>query len=117
MAETPDAEPKRFPVFTVLATLATLFLFVALMVVAYQSPGYLNEPAPTAEPKLDPATKLAEVRTKNRAILDGDPSTGTKMSVKAATSELLGKLKSPKDSLPFPIPEPAQPPAPEPKKK
>ena len=117
MAETPDPRPKRFPVFTVIATLATLFLFVALMGVAYQSPGYLNEPAPAAEPTIDPAAKLAEVRVKNRAILDGDPITGTKMSVKAATTELLGKLKSPKDTLPFPIPEPAQPPAPEPKKK
>lgn len=117
MAETPDAEPKRFPIVTVLATLATLFLFVALMVVAYQSPGYLNEPAPPPEPRPDPATKLADVRSKNRAILDGDRSTGTKMSVKKAGAELIGQLKSSKDTMPFPVPEPEQPPAPEPKKK
>jgi hypothetical protein len=112
-----DTEPKGFPFLTVLATVATLFLFVALMLVAYQSPNYLNEAAPPAEPKPDPSAKLAEVRSKNQAFLDGNPATGTKLSVKAATEELLGKLKTPKDTLPFPMPEPAQPPAPEPKKK
>jgi hypothetical protein len=114
----PLPEPRGFPVITVLATLATLFLFVALMVVAYRSPNYLTEPVRTdADPKADPATKLAEIRAKNQAILDGNPTTGTRMSVRAATAELLGKLKSEKDTLPFPMPEPAQPPAPEPKKK
>jgi hypothetical protein len=113
----PDAEARGFPFITVLATLATLFLFVTLMVVAYRSPNYLTEPAkPEAEPRADPAMKLAEIQAKNRAILDGNPATGTKMSVRAATAELLGKLKSEKDTLPFPMPEPAQPP-PEPKKK
>ena len=103
---------------TVLATFVTLFLFVALMVVAYRSPSYLAEPTPPdAEPTLDPATKLNDVRTRNRAILDGNPATGTRMSMKAATAELLGKLKTEKDTIPFPMPEPAQPPAPEPKKK
>jgi hypothetical protein len=114
---TSEPEARRFPLFTVLATLATLFLFVALMMVAYKSPGYLNEAAQPAEPKPDPAAKLAEVRAKNQAILDGNPATGTKMSVQHATAELLGKLKSDKDTLPFPMPEPAPPPAPEPKKK
>jgi hypothetical protein len=114
----PKPEPKAFPFITVLATFATLFLFVALMVIAYKSPSYLADPAkPDAEPKPDPAAKLAEIQAKNRAILDGNPATGTKMSVRAATAELLGKLKSDKDTLPFPMPEPAQPPAPEPKKK
>ena len=118
MTETREAEPRRFPVFTVLATVATLFLFVALMLVAYRSPNYLGEyPPPSTEPSSDPAAKLAEVRSKNQAILDGNPSTGTKMSVKKATGELLGKFKSETDTLPFPIPEPAEPPAPEPKKK
>jgi hypothetical protein len=118
LAETRDAEPRGFPFVTVLATLATLFLFVGLMVIAYRSPNYLAEPVkPEGEPKTDPATKLAEVRAKNQAILDGDPATGTKLSVRHATTELLGKLKSEKDTLPFPMPEPVQPPAPEPKKK
>jgi hypothetical protein len=117
MPETPEVEPKGFPFVTVLATLATLFLFVALVAIAYNSPNYLSEPKPAGEPKADPATKLGEIRSKNQAILDGNPATGTKMSVNAATAELLGKLRSEKDTMPFPIPEPAQPPAPEPKKK
>jgi hypothetical protein len=123
MTETPSPnaplpEPRSFPFVTVLATFTTLFLFVALMVVAYKSPNYLSESAqPDAEHKADPATKLKDIRSKNQAILDGNPTTGTKMSVRAATAELLGKLKSEKDTLPFPMPEPAQPPAPEPKKK
>ena len=117
MTGTRNTEPKGFPFLTVLATVATLFLFVALMLVAYQSPNYLNEAAPPAEPKPDPAAQLSEVRSKNQAILEGNPTTGTKMSMKAAAVELLGKLKSQKDTLPFPMPELAQPPAPEPKKK
>jgi len=114
----PDTEPRGFPVVTALATLATLFLFVSLMIIAYKSPSYLADPAkPEAEPRADPATKLAEIQAKNRAILDGNPTTGTKMSVQAATAELLGKLMSEKDTMPFPISEPPPPPAPEPKKK
>jgi hypothetical protein len=109
---------KGFPFVTVIATFATLFLFVALMVVAYRSPDYFGEPEkPPAEPKADPAQKLADVKARNRAILDGDPTTGTKMSVKTAAAELLGQLKGEKDTLPFPTPEPAEPAAPEPKKK
>ena len=114
---TNEPGPKNRYV-TVLATLATLFLFVALMVIAYRSPNYLSDPTRIeSEPKADPATKLGDVRAKNQAILEGNPTTGTKMSVRVATAELLGKLKSEKDTLPFPMPEPAQPPAPDPKKK
>jgi hypothetical protein len=113
----PDVQPKGFPFVTVLATFATLFLFVVLIAIAYNSPNYLSDTKPAGEPKADPATKLGEVRAKNQAILDGNPTTGTKMSVRAATAELLSKLKSEKDTLPFPMPEPAQPPASEPKKK
>src|SRR5262245_49355058 len=110
----PDVELRGFSFITVLATLATLFLFVALIAIAYNSPNYLSESKPVGgEPKVDPATKLAEVRAKNQAILDGNPNSGTKMSVRAATAELLGKLKSEKDTLPFPMPEPAQPVEPE----
>src|SRR5882724_4717716 len=113
-----EPEPKGFPYITVLATLATLFLFVALIAIAYNSPNYLSDTKPAGEPKADPATKLAEIRSKNQAILDGNPTTDTKMSVNAATAELLGKLKGAKDTLPFPMPEPPQPPpVPEPKKK
>ena len=112
---TPEPEAKGFPFVTVLATLTTLFLFVALVAIAYNSPNYLSDTKPAGEPKVDPATKLAEIKSKNQAILDGNPTTGTKMSVNAATAELLGKLKNAKDTLPFPMAEPAQPP--EPKKK
>ena len=114
MAERSDVEAKGFPFVTVLATLATLFLFVVLVAIAYNSPNYLSDTKPS-EPKADPATKLNEVRSKNQAILDGNSNSGAKMSVGAATAELLGKLKSSKDTLPFPTPEPVQPP--EPKKK
>jgi hypothetical protein len=113
----PNTEPeaKGFPYLTVIATLATLFLFLGLMVIAYNSPNYLSDTKP-AEPKADPAAKLSEVKAKNQAILDGNPSAGAKMSVGEATAKLLSTLKSEKDTLPFPTPEPA-PPAPEPKKK
>lgn len=109
-----DTKPKPFPFITVLATLVTLFAFLGLMVLAYNSPNYLGETK--VEPKVDPAAKLDEVRARNQAALDGNSGSGAKMSVSAATSELLGKLKSEKDTLPFPKPEPPAQPVPEPKK-
>lgn len=109
--DTPTApEARGFPVLTVAASLATLFVFLGLVVLAYNSPNYLGEAK--TEPKADPAAKLAEVRAKNQALLDGN---GAKASVAAATAELLGKLKTEKDRLPFPAPEPVAPPA-DPKK-
>lgn len=117
-SSTNDAEAARgFPYLTAIATLATLFLFLGLMIVAYRSPNYLGDPTLSAEPKADPAAKLAEVRARNEAIVEGNPGTGTKMSVADATAKLLGSLRSEKDALPFPMPEPPAPPAPEPKKK
>ncbi len=109
-----NQEPPGFPFITVGATLATLFAFLALMLLAYNSPNYLDEKKDETEPKPDAATRLSEVRAKNQAILDGN---GAKMSVGVATAELLGKLKSEKDHLPFPMPEPPAPPPVEPKKK
>lgn len=111
-----EPEAKGFPYLTVIATLAMLFLFVGLVVIAYNSPNYLSD-TKSAEPKADPAVKLSEVRAKNQAILDGNPSAGAKMSVGEATAKLLSTLKSEKDALPFPMPEPPALPAPEPKKK
>src|ERR1051325_4898351 len=111
---TNDARPpeaKGFPFLTVGASLATFFAFLGLTLLAYHSPNYLSETP--AEPKPDPAVKLGEVKAKNQALLDGN---GAKMSVAAATAELLGKLHSEKDRLPFPAPEPPPPPAVEPKK-
>ena len=106
------SETKNFPFITALLALATLFVFVGLMVVAYRSPNYLDEKKETAEPKADPAAKLAEIRAKNEAALNG---AGAKMPAAAATAELLDRAK--KDGkLPFPVAPPPQPGVPEPKK-
>ena len=110
-----DAEQRPFPFVTAIATLVTLFAFLGLAVLAYRSPNYLGETK--IEPKADPALKLEDVREKNRAVLDGKPGSGAKMSVSEATSKLLGTLKSEKDTMPFPTPEPPMAPAPEPKTK
>lgn len=110
----PAPQAKGFPYLTVLAALATLFAFLGLTVLAYNSPNYLTETKD--EPKTDPAVKLNEVKSKNEAILAGSPGAATKMPVSAATADLLGKLKSEKDRLPFPAPEPPQPPPADPKK-
>jgi len=98
--EKPDH--KAFPFLTVAASFLTFFAFLALVLVAYHSPNYLNERE--TEQKTDPAVKLNEVKAKNEAAIAG---AGGKMSVVAATAELLGKLKNEKDRLPFPTPEPA----------
>jgi hypothetical protein len=97
-----DPKPKGFPFVTVIATLITLFAFLGLTVLAYRSPNYLGETK--TEPKIDPATRLEDVREKNQAVLDG--KSGGKISVSEATDRLLLKLKSEKDKLPFPTPEP-----------
>jgi hypothetical protein len=112
---TPDGQApeqaRGFPFFTAAVTLAILFVFVGLTVIAYQSPNYLDEKKDAAEPKADPATRLAEIRAKNQAVLDGN---GAKMSAATATAELLDRAK--KDGkLPFPVEMPAQPTA-DPKK-
>ncbi len=116
---TPDPlpaapEPGGFPFVTVALSFATFFVFVGLLALAYNSPNYLTETKP--EPRADPAVKLEELRAKNQAILDGSPGSGAKMSVGAATAELLGKLKTEKDRLPFPVAEPVLP-APKPAEK
>lgn len=107
-----EPEPRGFPFITAIATLLTLFAFLGLMVLAYNSPNYLGETR--SEPKMDPAVKLEEARARNQAVLEGKPGSGSAMSVPEATSRLLGSLKSQKDALPFPTPQP--PPPPEPKK-
>ncbi len=103
---------RGFPFVTVVVTVATLFVFLGLMVLAYKSPNYLDETK--VEPKVDPETRLKELKARNDAVLAGS---GAQMSVPAATAELLGKLKSEKDALPFPAPEPPSAPAVDPKKK
>jgi hypothetical protein len=99
----------------VLATFAALFAFLGLAVLAYRSPNYLDDTKvlpkaePTDEQRPDPATRLNELRAKNQAVLDGKPGTGTKMSAAEAADKLLATLKSEKDHLPFPTPEPPPP--------
>ncbi|MBA4186908.1 MAG: hypothetical protein C0467_02705 [Planctomycetaceae bacterium] len=110
---TTEPEPRGFPFLTVAVTLATLFAFLGLMVLAYKSPNYLDETT-KAEPKVDPEVRLKELKARNDAVLAGS---GAKMPVPKAMDELLPKLKSEKDTLPFPAPEPPAPPATEPKKK
>lgn len=108
----PAQEPQGFPVATALASLVGLFLFLGLVLVAYYSPNYLGGAA--AEPKADPAAKLADVRAKNQAVFDGaDPA--VKMSADRATAELLAgidKAKTDKNKvgrLPFPAEPKAAP--------
>lgn len=115
MTTETEPETRGFPFITVIATLLTLFAFLGLMILAYNSPNYLGETK--VEPKIDPAAKLNDVRARNQAVLDGNPGSGGKMSASEATSRLLTTLKSEKDTLPFPMPEPPVPPAPEPKTK
>lgn len=113
MSTEPAAnEPKGFPFVTVGASLGVLFAFLALTVVAYRSPNYLDpapDPAKVAEPTLDAASKLSDVRARNENALNG---VGAKMPVREAHGKLLGTLKGPTDALPFPTPEaPVAPPA------
>lgn len=99
-----SAEPERrgFPFITALAAVATLFVFLGLMVLAYRSPNYLDDTK--TEPKADPAAKLDEVKARNEAALKG---VGAKMSLDEAHGKLSSGLKGPNDKLPFPIPEPS----------
>jgi hypothetical protein len=101
-----EAEDPGFPFVTAGITLATLFVFLVLTIVAYRQATPLDEPKDVGEPKPDPATKLTEIRAKNQAALEGS---GAKMSAAAATAELLDRVK--KDGkLPFPVPAPPAPP-------
>ncbi|QJW94527.1 hypothetical protein [Frigoriglobus tundricola] len=116
-ANAPD-QPQGFPFVTVAATLATLFVFLGLVVIAYRSPNGLDVPkadAPDAkgEPAVSAGAKLDEVRARNEAALNG---VGAKMSQREARDALVSKLKGPSATLPFPTPEPVAP-APAPPKK
>jgi hypothetical protein len=104
----PLAGAPRFPFLTAAAALAVLFLFVGLVVWLYGRPNPLGDPK--TEPGADPAERLRELRAKNQDVLDGKG--GAKMSVSAATAELLKTLNGPKDVLPFPVPDTTAPPGP-----
>lgn len=106
MPDDPIEPPDRFPFATAIATLVGLFLFVGLVLFAYFSPNYLGEPQ--IEPQVDPATKLQDVKARNRAALDGtDPA--TKMSVDRAAAEIVSHADRTKNDqhkfgkLPFPV--------------
>jgi hypothetical protein len=102
--KTVPGPPPGFPFATVLATLATFFLFVGLVAVAYNSPHYLG--ATKDEPKADPSAKLAEVRAKNQAALDGnDPKMKTPLP--KAMAEIVTIAEKDK-SLPFPLEKKAE---------
>ncbi|MBX9578688.1 MAG: hypothetical protein K2X87_00120 [Gemmataceae bacterium] len=107
----PTQEPRGFPFVTALVALAGLFVFAGLVLVAYYSPHYFDAPA---EPKADPAAKLADVRAKNQAVLDGTDPTA-KLSVGRATAEVLTFAEKAKDDknkagrLPFPVEPKASP--------
>ena len=105
-------ESKGFPFVTVGASLGALSAFLVLTVIAYRSPNYLD-PAPgaskAADPAIDAAAKLSEIRARNEGALNG---VGAKMPLREAHGKLLGTLKGPNDALPFPTPEaPVAPPA------
>lgn len=110
MTEPPPT--PGFPYLTVLATLATLFLFLGLVLVAYRSPNYLGESQ--SEPKADPASKLNNVNARNQAVLEGkDP--GMKMSMDQAAEKLITAARQSKNEshkhgrLPFPVePKPVE---------
>jgi hypothetical protein len=117
---TAPAHPPGFPFATAFATLAALFLFAGLVLVAYYSPNYLG--GDRIDPKPDPVAKLTEVQARNRAALDGtDP--GAKMPVSQATAEVLAHADKTKDEksqygrLPFPVEPKAAPAAPPAEKK
>lgn len=116
--DTATPPPQRFPFVTAALAAGVLFVFLGLMWLAAQKENPLEPPSAAdakAEPKPDAAAKLDEVRGRNQAALDG---VGAKMSLREAHGKLLGTLKGPNDTLPFPTPEPpvAAAPAPAPKK-
>jgi hypothetical protein len=111
IADPSPIENNGFPYATVLATVAGLFLFVGLIQLVYRSPNYLGETR--TESKSDPSEKLNEVRTRNKAVLEGnEPS--VKLSSDQATAALLEHAakskdaKTPHGQLPFPM-EPKKP--------
>lgn len=122
MSTEPAAnEPKGFPFVTVGASLGVLFAFLALTVIAYRSPSFLDptpDGAKAGEPPIDAAAKMSEVRARNEGALNG---VGAKMPLREAHKKFVGRdadgkfigtLKGPNDTLPFPLPEaPVAPPA------
>ncbi len=100
-----NGSSNGFPYLTVLATVLALFLFAALVLLAYYSSyDRAQTRGSNGEELVDPRFKLEELRAKNQAILEGRPGSGAKMPVAAAEAELLSRLPSETDRLPFPRP-------------
>lgn len=107
-SDRPNTPPlARFPFVTVGAAAGVLFAFLFLTWFVRNHESVLDTPKPDAKP--DAAAKLDEVKARNEAALAG---VGAKMSRDEARGKLLGTLKGPKDTLPFPTPEPVVPAAP-----
>ena len=102
----PPERTRGFPLITVAASVATLFVFMGLMVLAYRSPDYLEQPKPGATDAASAPPALNELKARNHAAIDG---VGAKMPLRNAHDHLLITLKTPADTLPFPTPEPAVP--------
>ncbi|MCS6866844.1 MAG: hypothetical protein RMJ56_13900 [Gemmataceae bacterium] len=96
----PAPDASGFPVMTVAAAFAALFVFLGLMWFTVT-----RAPAPSSE--ADSGKKfvpnLEEVQARNDAALRG---VGAKMPLDKAHAELLSTLKTPNDKLPFPTPDP-----------
>jgi hypothetical protein len=101
---TPPDAPAAGALYTagvILATLATLFVYLGLS--AYLRTGETAEPT-----KPDPKERLAELRAKNQAVLDGDePGNAKLIPVSRATAAVVAHATA-TGELPFPAPPPGQ---------
>jgi hypothetical protein len=108
-APNPPPAPDRFPLVTVGVAGGALFAFLFLMWLARAVPGGdgTGSGAAGAEPRPGAAPKLDEIRERNENALNG---VGATMSRARAREKLLGTLKGPDDTMPFPTPPPPAPP-------
>lgn len=107
MSTEPAAnEPKGFPFVTVGASLGVLFAFLALTVLVPRWTSFMERTpdgaTKAAEPALDAAAKLSDIRARNEGALNG---VGAKMPLREAHGKLIGTLKGPNDVMDFPKPE------------
>ena len=99
-----EPEAKGFPFVTVLATLATLFLFVGLVVVAYNSPNYLSDTKPSraeGRPGGEARRGAGQEPGDPRRQRPRDEDVGRERDRGVARQ----RSRATKDTLPFPMPE------------
>lgn len=108
----PDARAESsFSIATALATLVALFLFAGIVMFIYRSANPLAEPK--RELARDPIERLDDVRSRNKAVLDGSDPT-VKMSIEQSMAAIMDGAARSKDEhsphgrLPFPV-EPSKP--------